>query len=659
MITELTMVNVKGTPKRELTLGPVTLVQGPNFAGKTAIAQAIRIGLLGYDPTLGKLASATYGLASGERMEVGLALDTGATACRTWEMKRGKLVTGGDKDPLTEPMMMDIEQYFALTKQGRIDYVMGMAAEGGITNDDVMGALHQASTVQPDWTDDHAGQHAELSQRAIELLEAMDQEGATQKDVVDTLLIDWAEKAKKTKAVVAQMAGATQATEQLAEEGPTYRDQTSAIAAQQAEIGLKDKWYGEMTERAKARRKLEGAVAAAEQEARTAENSEYLDQLRAAIAGHKEDMATISAELEKLDKEPNTKLQAANTKLTNLRNVRGSMVANVCTGESSLEICRERLSNLRANLSAKCCATCGAKRANWEDPEAGFDKVPGLEKAVADAVLALDTYKKNLAEQDQKIAAHEKVVSWLVSQCNRRSTLQIDLGNLCTMVRTKEDELYKFSEAGSKFEQLKTQLAQQEPETAAELDAKAEQIKSEADEARRVLVTFQQQQNQYARQCQQKLHAQQAAEERKKQEARLTVLNDCLAEMKLVKEKAANKQWDTFLATINDFTADLLKFRVEFEDGEMGYRDGKRWVSHETMSGMEQALVYMGLGVALAAKSKIKIVVMDEMGILDAMHEWKVIERMRALVEAGTISQFVGMTSRKVDDIEGVEMIRL
>jgi hypothetical protein len=67
----------------------------------------------------------------------------------------------------------------------------------------------------------------------------------------------------------------------------------------------------------------------------------------------------------------------------------------------------------------------------------------------------------------------------------------------------------------------------------------------------------------------------------------------------------------------------------------------------------------MGLGVALAAKSKLHIVVMDEMGILDRVNEFKVIERMRELQLNGVIDQFVGMTSREVADIEGLEMIRL
>ena len=67
----------------------------------------------------------------------------------------------------------------------------------------------------------------------------------------------------------------------------------------------------------------------------------------------------------------------------------------------------------------------------------------------------------------------------------------------------------------------------------------------------------------------------------------------------------------------------------------------------------------VGLGVALAAKSKLHIVVMDEMGILDRVNEFKVIERMKELELNGVIDQFVGMTSREVADIEDVEMIRL
>lgn len=662
MITELTMVNVKGVPMRHFDFGPVTLIQGPNYTGKTAVAQAIRIGLLGYDPTLGKLASATYGLASGEKMEVKLELSGGATAHRTWEMKRGKLVTGGDKEALTEPMMMDIDQYFSLTKQARIDYVMSMAAEGGITNCDVMGALSDtAQKVAAEWTDDHAGQHAEISQQAIELLQGMEQEGASQKDVVDTLLIDWAERAKKTKAVIAQMAGATQAGDQLAEEGPTYRDQTRAIGEKQAAIDLLSKSYGVTAERAAKRKKLEAALTAAKAAAVAGKNEDYLEGMRKDLTELKAEQKSNAGRLrettaEKLQKE----VQAAND---------AAKAANKTASDADQELYRidNQIAHLRDSIKSftelsqmKQCPHCGADKGHWKLQT--YDYSADIQQRNADLSKceesrtkwseAIKGYTRDIVTAQEKVEAASKALSDWYDLRDRQNYIS-------TRIAAIDTEQANASHAANKVEALTAELEADGADTAEVLTQKVNEIQASIELAQGELRALQAQQNQYARQCERKLTAERAAAERKKQEARLQVLVDALDEMKLVKEKAANKQWGTFLKTINEFTADLLKFRVEFEDGEMGYRDGKRWVSHETFSGIEQALVYIGLGVALAAKSKIKIVVMDEMGILDSIHEWKVIERMRALVEAGTISQFVGMTSRKIDDIDGVEMIRL
>ena len=47
----------------EHSLGPVTLIHGGNFLGKTAVADAIRIALLGYSPRHGQQPSKTWGFA--------------------------------------------------------------------------------------------------------------------------------------------------------------------------------------------------------------------------------------------------------------------------------------------------------------------------------------------------------------------------------------------------------------------------------------------------------------------------------------------------------------------------------------------------------------------------------------------------------------------
>lgn len=96
MINNITFKNVKGTTRNE-ALAPFTIITGDNFSGKTAFANAIVLGLLGYVPELGKTNGATFQIASDSKMEVGLTTDKGAWT-RAWT-QAGKTIKGTENLP--------------------------------------------------------------------------------------------------------------------------------------------------------------------------------------------------------------------------------------------------------------------------------------------------------------------------------------------------------------------------------------------------------------------------------------------------------------------------------------------------------------------------------------------------------------------------------
>jgi hypothetical protein len=99
------------------------------------------------------------------------------------------------------------------------------------------------------------------------------------------------------------------------------------------------------------------------------------------------------------------------------------------------------------------------------------------------------------------------------------------------------------------------------------------------------------------------------------------------------------KAW---IAPARRFTDGILKGRLEFRDGEIGYVANGQWVTHDTFSGTEEALAYAGLAVALAQDSPFKLVLVDELGIIDPETRVAILERMGELVADGTINQFIG-----------------
>lgn len=660
MITELGMLNVKGVT-RDLSLGPVTLVQGGNFVGKTAIANAIRIGLLGYDPTLGKLASATYGLASGEKMMVNLALDTGATVCRTWELKRGKLVTGGDRDPLIEPMILDHNAYFGMTKQARVDYILGLAAEGAIGQEDITSAMQEIRRpIDPEAKPESFAEWKRMGLSVLDLLGAMDQEGATTTDVVDTLIESWTEAAKAAKALVAQMSGATQATEQFGEEAAA-RDQTKAIEAKQKDIEAVSQRLGTETVKERNRRKLELTLVAEINAEQVGANEDYIAQVRTDLEHRKADLESARKVLGETTAEKlQASVNAANDELKAVNKRKLEYEQELWMINKQIESGAATLKDLTNQDAVTNCKHCGSAKEHWKTTR---DFKKEIEENIRQARVLMDKRDAVKAILVENIPALQSVAEDAVKTVSAALSEWYNLRDYANeqaqIISKQERDLASALGAGDRVAFARAMVEADGPDSADVLASRVKVIGDTADRLRGELRTLQAEQNRYARQCQQKLHAQQAAEERAKQEERLEILTDGVKAMKALKERASTEQWDGFIGTINLFCIGLLKEPIAFADGDIGYTENGRWVSHETMSGMEQALVYIGLGVALAAKSRIKIVVMDEMGILDRTNEGRVIETMKQLVESGVISQFVGMTSRAVEDIEGVEMIRL
>ena len=63
---------------------PITVLHGPNFSGKTRVLRAVRLGLLGYDPLIGKTERAIMKLASANTLSIEIGCNTDTLASRKW-----------------------------------------------------------------------------------------------------------------------------------------------------------------------------------------------------------------------------------------------------------------------------------------------------------------------------------------------------------------------------------------------------------------------------------------------------------------------------------------------------------------------------------------------------------------------------------------------
>ena len=91
-LSKLRLNNFKGK-RSEWAIAPKMLLVGPNGAGKTAVLQAFMVGILGYEPRLGRTPASVAQLASGREMSVELETEGKFVVHRTFKMSQGMVST--------------------------------------------------------------------------------------------------------------------------------------------------------------------------------------------------------------------------------------------------------------------------------------------------------------------------------------------------------------------------------------------------------------------------------------------------------------------------------------------------------------------------------------------------------------------------------------
>jgi hypothetical protein len=67
------------------------------------------------------------------------------------------------------------------------------------------------------------------------------------------------------------------------------------------------------------------------------------------------------------------------------------------------------------------------------------------------------------------------------------------------------------------------------------------------------------------------------------------------------------------------------------------------FVPHKTLSGMEKKIGYAGLSMALAAKAPCRIILVDELGVIDVQNRFNFLSNMRVAVKMQVVEQFIGI----------------
>jgi hypothetical protein len=100
---------------------------------------------------------------------------------------------------------------------------------------------------------------------------------------------------------------------------------------------------------------------------------------------------------------------------------------------------------------------------------------------------------------------------------------------------------------------------------------------------------------------------------------------------------------NSLLGVANRVIQPVLGGELTLEEGDFLFKGSKGNACIDTLSGSERMVVFAGLQIALSAAHQPKIVLMDELGVVDSKRKVLLMNLVQSLIDDGTISQFIGV----------------
>lgn len=609
-----------------LDLHPVTVIYGKSFGGKTSVLNAVQLGLLGYVPQYG--VRGTMGLASGSKLEVLLDVD-GRNYRRCWSRDgKGKVSFEGHEGPLVPPILLDVREHTEGTAAERVSRLLSVVAEEtlSVTSADIRSAVAGALV---GLTADSAIARTLATTKVLDLFDDVDKarenEGVSLLQFIDGLLADFAARKK-------QHDGEAKSMIEVAK-GSVMLEGDDAPRSRETEIQTLTKSKEEKV----------SALALLE--------DKYLraTQVLSGRASHNDTLARIAALEKEIESRknlfplpPKEKLDSAAAELTRFTSDLSALTMSRATMEAEQREKQALIDKLSSPSSKQCkCWVCGNSEKGWTEQ-------------------ALKSLKRDMNATAKEI---EQVNAKIDAAVTERDAAADFVAKL-----SKDRETYDRNVRGiTNLQSELTELRKQAPPTGDVLTPdELTSLRSAIEKAKSEVTAMQGQLELLKKQHADFLFAEgrekQAADARiKAEQYGATASGFALAidVLKKLQKNLLTECAESVLSVTRKFTDGILRFDLEISNGDFGYRTKSgAWVSHEMFSGTEKMVCYAGICVALAAESKAKIVLMDELGVADKDTKTAILSRMVQLVREGVIDQFIGVdVSESV--VDGVTLARI
>lgn len=618
-IKRVTATGLK-VPQFDDEYGPVTVITGPNATGKSARLEAIRLGLLGYVPELGKTNPATGQLARGNRIDVRIELagETGGqTIERSWRFTGGKWSREGGDQAIVPTVLLDPKTFFELGDKERVRYVFAHCP-AEVNVDEILSAVKNAKV------ENHTADHEAIIREVVTQLDESDRArhevGESLQNWLGGQITGLRERLKQAKAHADRMAKTVQGLVVV-----SAADEPDEEAARNAEreckaLNLK-------------RSSIEAEIGRVESEFNAALK---LQAKRDQIGRRKaelEDADQLAKQLEQLEADAEPKVSPDSLRQANeeLRKHEAELIkaeTAAAAEKEKLAECKKLIEQLE---STDTCPLCGTPGDQWRSKR--LKELTEQCSAIEEKIEGLNGKQARIKKQIEKDRKAVAEVAAALTERDRKQQQRMELSKRVMAARQNVAELQAQLEAIPP--DLDSQIDRLEKERSKLYQQRDAVLKPLGDWERIYRASVQMAERRKAEA--------KVIESAAKARAEVEALTAVLKVLEDAQSEIVEKSIRALLHTVNAIAEPVLRKPIEYRDGEFGWYEFATWVPLTVFSGTEQAVAYAAISAALAADSPIRLAMIDELGRLDTTRKGELLATMRKLIETGAIDQFIGV----------------
>lgn len=597
-IKKIKLKNLKGVTG-EFTLTESNVIVGENASGKTAILDAIRLCFIGYHPKLGKTARSLFSLASGNDMSCQVVMDTGEFCSFSLELSGNSVKK--DWQPLkisdTAKIQLDPSLFFESTKASKRDTIFSIL--GNSDPKDVLTKLNHALECEP--TSGTTLESEVINSVKEKISDIFTQTPMTNDALSQTIdffkeIVSQASSAsKRMDKTLEGLAQVSSPSQIMIQNESFYESQLSQLNAKRK--NLEDKVY--------AKKDIQNKILDLQQDLSEAKKkkteapsferinkiSEEISELNSSFSKYK---SLYETNLAKIDKKINESEEVSNSfKNESLDKVLKELPDG--TYMARVEIAK----NLEDMATAVWEISDFEAEENRKTKEDLMSNFMDAEKAHNQAIWPLESELKQLTEMksDKDDGTATAYIEKLLAE-ERDKLQKLDYKDIYQQeLDAIEGELNRVN-----------QLLKKSSRNAIEIE-KITQVRDEAS----------------------------------KVELELKYVKLLQKAVLHFAENLSHSTLNKLLVSMNKFATGIGLTPYSVQDGDLGYYEKGIFVSYETFSGSEMAILRCALTIALAMNSEYKLAVIDELGRFDEHRKRMSFLTIQELIKDGFMNQFIGV----------------